>query len=88
LTGTSEFDDNLRNKILDAQLNVTAMSMNELDNASSWHKGRAKTTNSGFTQQFIPVLALVLLFNDCNLPTTKLSKNFDASQTYCSFGVN
>ena len=50
LSGNSGLDDNLRNKKLDAQLNVTAMSMNELDNASSWHKERAKTMNSGVTQ--------------------------------------
>ena len=46
LSGDSELDDGLRNKHLDAQMNVTAQSMNELDDASSWHKGRAKVIPS------------------------------------------
>ena len=48
LSGDSELDDDLRHKRLDAQMNVTAQSAKELDNASSWHKGRAKKTNSSF----------------------------------------
>ena len=82
LSGGSELDDNLRDKKLDAQMNVTAQSMKELDDASSWHKGRAKKTNSSFSHQFIPIFALVLLFNDCNLPATGLTKNFDFNQTH------
>jgi hypothetical protein len=39
-------------------------------------------TNAGFTQQYIPLLVFVLLFNDCNLPTPVLSKCFDASQRF------
>ena len=35
LSGDSELDDDLRNKKLDAQMNVTAQSMKELDDASS-----------------------------------------------------
>ena len=75
-------DDDLHHKILDAQMNFLMQSANELDTVSSWHKGRAKKTNSSFSHQFIPVLALVLLFNDCNLPATGLSKNFDLNQTH------
>ena len=82
LSGDSELDDDLRHKILDAQMNFLMQSVNQLDRASSWHKGRAKKTNSSFSHQFIPVLALVLLFNDCNLPATGLSKNFDRNQTH------
>jgi hypothetical protein len=79
-TSNSGIAEDLLNNSYDAQLNVTLQTAAHLCKVTDYNKGRAKMTNVGFSQLYVPILALVCLVNDCNLPTTKFSKCFDEKQ--------
>jgi hypothetical protein len=54
--------------------------MSQLNNKQAYHKGQTKQSNVGFLSTFVPILAIIILTNDCNLPTTKLANSFDETQ--------
>ena len=76
--------DDLRSQRLDTLMNLMLSPDidHQSDSTKKYNQGKAKRTTIGFSRLCVSCLAMSMLCNNANLPTTTFGKDYDDGQRY------